>query len=87
MYFQNYFANKSMKLKSCTSHLQHSRPCCMRYTTLAFVIIHIKAFASFLHIPDGISLIIHNSGEVTSAKISWESGKISKIFKSLYYTF
>ena len=36
MYFQNYFTNRSIKLESFTSHLQHSRPCCIRYTTLAF---------------------------------------------------
>ena len=29
MYFQNYFANTLMKLKSFTSHLQHSRLGCM----------------------------------------------------------
>ena len=34
--YKNYFADKSIKLESFTSHLQHSRPCCIRYTTLAF---------------------------------------------------
>ena len=34
MYFQNYFANRFIKLESLTSHLQHSRPC-IRYTTFA----------------------------------------------------
>ena len=33
MYFPNYFVNRPMKLESFTSHLQHSRPCCIRYTT------------------------------------------------------
>ena len=33
MYFQNYFANRSIKLESFTSHLQHSHPCCIRYQT------------------------------------------------------
>ncbi len=32
MYFQNYFARRSIILESFTSHLQHSRPCCIRYT-------------------------------------------------------
>ena len=36
MYFQNHFANRCIKLESFTSYLQHSRPCCIRYTTLAF---------------------------------------------------
>ena len=36
MYFQHYFANKCIKLESFTSHLQHLRPYCIRYTTLAF---------------------------------------------------
>ena len=36
MYFQNDFTNRSIKLASFTSHLQHSRPCCIRCTTLAF---------------------------------------------------
>ena len=30
MYFQNSFANRSIKFKSFTSHLQHSHPCCIR---------------------------------------------------------
>ena len=32
MYFQNYFARRSIILESFTSNLQHSRPCCIRYT-------------------------------------------------------
>ena len=32
MYFQNYFARRSIILESFTSHLQHERPCCIRYT-------------------------------------------------------
>ena len=36
LYFQNYFANRSIKLESFTSHLQYLHPCCIRYTTLAF---------------------------------------------------
>ncbi len=32
MYSQNYFARRSIILESFTSHLQHSRPCCIRYT-------------------------------------------------------
>ena len=34
MYFQNYFARRSIILESFTSHLQHERPCCIRYTNL-----------------------------------------------------
>ena len=36
MYFQNSFVNRSIKLESFTSHLQHSRPYCIRYRNLAF---------------------------------------------------
>ncbi len=32
MYLQNYFARRSIILESFTSHLQHSRPCCIGYT-------------------------------------------------------
>ena len=32
MYFQNYFARRSIILESFTSNLQHERPCCIRYT-------------------------------------------------------
>ncbi len=32
MYFQNYFARRSIILESFTSHLQHSRTCFIRYT-------------------------------------------------------
>ena len=32
-YFQNYFANRSIKLESFTSHLQHLRPCCISVVT------------------------------------------------------
>ena len=35
MYFQNYFANRSIKLQSLTCYLLHSRPCCIGHTTLA----------------------------------------------------
>ena len=36
MYFQNYLAHTSIELESFTSHLQHSRPCCIRNITLVF---------------------------------------------------
>ena len=36
MYFQNYFANRSVKLEGFTSHLQHLCRCCSSYTTLVF---------------------------------------------------
>ena len=36
MYFQNYFADRSIKLESFTRHSQHSRSYCISYLTLAF---------------------------------------------------
>ena len=35
---QNYFADRPVKLESFTSHLQHSRPRRIKYTTLANVV-------------------------------------------------
>ena len=44
MYFQNYFANRSIKLESFTSHLQHSRPSGAARAIIGWANIHICAF-------------------------------------------
>ena len=49
MYFQNYFANRSIKFESFTSHLKYSRPCCIKNATLAFGLSFYIRFNTAVH--------------------------------------
>ena len=50
MYFQNYFANRSIKFESFTSHLKYSRPFCIRNATLAFGLSFYIRFNMAVHV-------------------------------------
>ena len=63
MYFQNCFTNRSIKLKSFTSHLQHSCTCRIKYKTLAFGSSMFIRFNTIAHVVN-IRVILIIAGKI-----------------------
>ena len=99
MYFQNYFARRSIILESFTSHLQHSRPCCIRYTNsrlrleFVYLIQHGRSCCKYYMLPHTYTLLYcsrlkDKDEQRDKDNLCWTSRKSHPIYiKSVYFSF